>query len=163
MKINGVGTRNYAPNFGDALSTKQEQRYKQLMDELKRVQNQNTRLVEKDGAIENGDVANINGCFMCKYIADLFSVIGDATELFWTAILDGLLILIALGFGIYMTYTGVAHVWAAAKSTAGTKVDEKKIKSAGVAGVIRPGKTSVQVVVGTKVQFVADEFKKLCK
>ena len=44
-----------------------------------------------------------------------------------------------------------------------TKVDEKKIKSAGVAGVIRPGKNSVQVIVGTKVQFVADEFKKLCK
>ena len=42
-------------------------------------------------------------------------------------------------------------------------VDEKVIKSAGVSGVIRPGKTSVQVVVGTKVQFVADEFKKLCK
>lgn len=44
-----------------------------------------------------------------------------------------------------------------------TKIDEKKIKSAGVAGVIRPGKNSVQVIVGTKVQFVADEFKKLCK
>ncbi len=44
-----------------------------------------------------------------------------------------------------------------------TLVDEKKIKSAGVAGVIRPGKTSVQVVVGTKVQFVADEFKRLCR
>lgn len=44
-----------------------------------------------------------------------------------------------------------------------TKVDEKKIKSAGVAGVIRPGKTSVQVIIGTQVQFVADEFKKLCK
>ena len=44
-----------------------------------------------------------------------------------------------------------------------TKVDEKKIKSAGVAGVIRPGQKSVQVIVGTKVQFVADEFKKLCK
>ncbi len=44
-----------------------------------------------------------------------------------------------------------------------TLVNEKKIKSSGVAGVIRPGKTSVQVVVGTKVQFVADEFKKLCK
>ena len=42
-------------------------------------------------------------------------------------------------------------------------VNEAKIKSAGVSGVIRPGKTSVQVVVGTKVQFVADEFKKLCK
>lgn len=44
-----------------------------------------------------------------------------------------------------------------------TKVDEKKIKSAGVAGVIRPGKTSVQVIIGTQVQHVAGEFKKLCK
>ena len=44
-----------------------------------------------------------------------------------------------------------------------TAVDEKNIKSAGVAGVVRPGKTSVQVIIGTKVQFVADEFKKLCQ
>lgn len=42
-----------------------------------------------------------------------------------------------------------------------TKVDEKKIKSAGIAGVVRPGKNSVQVIVGTKVQFVADEMKKM--
>lgn len=42
-----------------------------------------------------------------------------------------------------------------------TKVDEKKIKSSGAAGVIRPGKNSVQVIIGTKVQFVADEFKKM--
>ena len=42
-----------------------------------------------------------------------------------------------------------------------TKVDEKKIKSAGVAGVIRPNKTAVQVIVGTKVQFVADEMRKM--
>ena len=42
-------------------------------------------------------------------------------------------------------------------------VDEKKIKASGAAGVIRPGKTSVQVIIGPKVQFVADEFKKLCK
>lgn len=42
-----------------------------------------------------------------------------------------------------------------------TQVDEKKIKSAGVAGVMRPSKTAVQVVVGTKVQFVADELKKM--
>ena len=39
MKINNVGARNYTPNFGDALSTKQEKKYKQLMDELKRAQN----------------------------------------------------------------------------------------------------------------------------
>ena len=42
-------------------------------------------------------------------------------------------------------------------------VDEKKIKSSGAAGVIRPGKTSVQVVIGPKVQFVHDEFKKLAE
>jgi PTS system N-acetylglucosamine-specific IIC component len=42
-------------------------------------------------------------------------------------------------------------------------VDEKVIKTSGAAGVIRPGKTSVQVIIGPKVQFVADEFKKLCK
>lgn len=42
-----------------------------------------------------------------------------------------------------------------------TLVDEKKIKSAGVSGVIRPSKTSVQVIIGTKVQFVADEMKKM--
>ena len=42
-------------------------------------------------------------------------------------------------------------------------VDEKKIKSAGIAGIVRPSKQAVQVIVGTKVQFVADEFKKLCK
>ena len=42
-----------------------------------------------------------------------------------------------------------------------TAVDEKKIKSAGISGVIRPSKTSVQVVVGTQVQHVADELKKM--
>ena len=40
-------------------------------------------------------------------------------------------------------------------------VDEKKIKSSGVSGVIRPSKTAVQVIVGPKVQFVFDELKKL--
>ena len=40
-------------------------------------------------------------------------------------------------------------------------VDEAKIKTSGAAGVIRPGKTSVQVIIGPKVQFVYDEFKKL--
>ena len=42
-----------------------------------------------------------------------------------------------------------------------TLVDDKKIKSAGVAGVMRPSKTAVQVIVGTKVQMVADEMQKM--
>ena len=44
-----------------------------------------------------------------------------------------------------------------------TLVDEKKIKSSGASGVIRPSKTTVQVVIGPKVQFVYDEFKKLAE
>ena len=44
-----------------------------------------------------------------------------------------------------------------------TLVDEKKIKSSGASGVIRPSKTTVQVVIGPKVQFVHDEFKKLAE
>ncbi len=42
-----------------------------------------------------------------------------------------------------------------------TLIDEKKIKSAGIAGVMRPSKNAIQVIVGTKVQFVADEMKKM--
>ncbi|MBR3764773.1 MAG: PTS transporter subunit EIIC, partial [Clostridia bacterium] len=42
-------------------------------------------------------------------------------------------------------------------------VDEKKIKSSGAAGVIRPGKTAVQIVIGPKVQFVYEEFKKIAE
>lgn len=41
------------------------------------------------------------------------------------------------------------------------QVNEKKIKEAGISGIMRPGKTSIQVIVGTQVQFVADELKKL--
>ncbi|MBR2011929.1 MAG: hypothetical protein IKA08_01525 [Alphaproteobacteria bacterium] len=76
---------------------------------------------------ENGDIATANGCFMCRYIADLFAVIGDATEMFWNVILDSLLVLMAVGFGIYIAYTAIEHVWAATKKTAGAKVDEKTI------------------------------------
>ena len=42
-----------------------------------------------------------------------------------------------------------------------TNVKEKEIKAAGAAGVIRPSKTTCQVVIGPKVQFVYDEVKKL--
>ncbi len=40
-------------------------------------------------------------------------------------------------------------------------VDEKKIKSTKVSGVIRPSKNGVQVIVGPQVQFVHDEFVKM--
>ena len=42
-----------------------------------------------------------------------------------------------------------------------TAVNEKAIKAAGAAGVIRPSQKSCQVVIGPKVQFVYDELKKM--
>ena len=41
------------------------------------------------------------------------------------------------------------------------KVDDGAIRSAGALGLIRPGKNSLQIVIGTTVQFVADELKAL--
>ena len=43
------------------------------------------------------------------------------------------------------------------------KIDEAYIKSAGISGIMRPGKNNIQVVVGPQVQFVTNEFKKLCR
>jgi N-acetylglucosamine PTS system EIICBA or EIICB component len=43
------------------------------------------------------------------------------------------------------------------------KVDQKKIKATGVHGINIVGKNSIQVIVGTNVQFVADEVHKLRK
>lgn len=40
-------------------------------------------------------------------------------------------------------------------------VNENKIKEARISGVIRPSKSSVQVIVGPQVQFVADEMRKM--
>lgn len=41
-----------------------------------------------------------------------------------------------------------------------SKVNDAQIKSAGVAGLVKPDKTSVQVIVGPQVQFVYDEMMK---
>ena len=42
-----------------------------------------------------------------------------------------------------------------------TVVDDKAVKAAGAAGVIKPSKNAVQVVIGMNVQFVYDELKKM--
>lgn len=41
------------------------------------------------------------------------------------------------------------------------KIDEAKIKSAGVPGINKTGRNGLQVIIGTDVQFVADEMKKM--
>lgn len=40
-------------------------------------------------------------------------------------------------------------------------VDEAGIRAAGAAGLIRTGGNEIQVIIGTKVQFIADEMEKL--
>ena len=40
-------------------------------------------------------------------------------------------------------------------------VDEKKLRTSGASGVIRPGKNTVQIVIGPKVQFVFEAFQNL--
>ncbi len=67
--------------------------------------------------VENGDIASANGCFMCRYIADLFSVIGDATERFWTLMVENLWILMAIGFGIFIFIHTAQYIFEHAKKT----------------------------------------------
>ena len=44
-----------------------------------------------------------------------------------------------------------------------TLVDDKKLKLIGARGVVRLSKTSIQIIVGTNVEFVADAMKDLIK
>lgn len=66
----------------------------------------------------DGNVANVNGCFMCGYISELFGVISRATELFWTAMVDNLWILMALGFGIFLFIHTAKYLFDASKKNA---------------------------------------------
>ena len=65
--------------------------------------------------VKDGDIASANGCFLCGYIQELFAVIGRAAEMFWTAMVDNIWILMALGFGLFLViYTG-KYIYDAAK------------------------------------------------
>ena len=74
------------------------------------------------------DIADTNGCFLCKYVSELFGVLGDATEMFWTKIIDTLWVIMAIGFGVFLfVYTG-QYIYDAAKQTAKVDTSEKKIE-----------------------------------
>jgi len=76
----------------------------------------------------SGDIANVNGCFMCGYIAELFGVIGRAAEMFWTAMTDNIWLLMAIGFGIYLFVYTARYIFDAAKKTATLDTKEKGIE-----------------------------------
>ena len=67
--------------------------------------------------VEDGDISSANGCFMCRYIADLFYVIGDAAQRFWGLMVDHIWILMVIGFGIFMLIHTVRYIFDNAKKT----------------------------------------------
>lgn len=78
--------------------------------------------------VENGDIASANGCFMCKYVTELFGVIGRASEFFWTAMVDHIWILLVVGFGIFLfVYTG-DYFFNAAKKAGKFEAKEQPIE-----------------------------------
>lgn len=76
----------------------------------------------------SGDIASANGCFLCGYIAELFGVIGRAAEMFWTAMVGNLWIVMAIGFGVFLfIHTGM-YLFDAMKKTATLDEKEKKLE-----------------------------------
>lgn len=78
--------------------------------------------------VQNGDIATANGCFLCKYISELFAVIGRAAEMFWTAMVDNIWILLAIGFGVFLFIYTAQYIFDAAKNTQKLNTDEKKLE-----------------------------------
>ena len=74
------------------------------------------------------DIANTNGCFLCKYVSELFGVLGNATELFWDAIVNKLWLLMAIGFGVFLFIYSGQYIFDAAKKTAKLDTSEKKLE-----------------------------------
>ncbi|MBN1324948.1 MAG: hypothetical protein JW974_01905 [Alphaproteobacteria bacterium] len=78
--------------------------------------------------VQNGDIASANGCFLCGYIEKLFAAIGNAAENFWIAMVDNIWILLAIGFGIFLFYTTIIHLYDASKKNVSLDESEKKIE-----------------------------------
>lgn len=77
--------------------------------------------------VRGGDIASANGCFLCGYIEKLFAAIGMAAEDFWTAMLDNIWILLAIGFGIFLLIYTAQYLYDAAKTNATLDASEKKL------------------------------------
>lgn len=79
----------------------------------------------------DGNIANANGCFLCGYIADLFSVIGNGTERFWDIIVKNLWIVMAVGFGVFLFVYTTQYIFDAMKTTANLDTSAKKLELKG--------------------------------
>ena len=93
-------------------------------------------------------------------LASIFTGITEPLEFAFMFMAPGLYLVHALLTGVSAAICTLLPLRLGFNFSAGL-VYEKAIKNAGVAGVIRPSKTAVQVIIGPKVQFVHDELKKL--
>jgi hypothetical protein len=85
----------------------------------------------------DGNVASVNGCFMCKYINDLFMVLGVAAEKFWGVIVDNIWILMVIGFGIFLFVHTIKYFYNAmndAVSMIGAKISDGSSGGSGGSG-----------------------------
>lgn len=81
--------------------------------------------------VTDGNIANANGCFLCGYIADLFSVIGNATERFWNVMVDNLWIIMAVGFGIFLFVYTAEYIYDAMTKTGNLDTGAKNLELKG--------------------------------
>jgi hypothetical protein len=81
--------------------------------------------------VENGDIATANGCFLCGHIEKLFHAIGIAAENFWTAMLENIWILLAIGFGVFLFIHTANYLMEASKKNATLDDKEKKLEFKG--------------------------------
>lgn len=81
--------------------------------------------------VTDGNIASANGCFMCGFVQELFSVLSEATETFWEKLLDYMWILLAVGFGIFLVMYTIEYLLDAAKKTAKLDEAEKKLEFKG--------------------------------
>ena len=77
------------------------------------------------GAVD-GNIASSNGCFLCKYVNDLFFVLGNASESFWHAVVSHLWVLMVIGFGVFLFIHSAKYIYKAMMET--TKLDDTKEK-----------------------------------
>ena len=81
--------------------------------------------------VRDGNIASANGCFLCGYIADMFSVIGLATEQFWNVMVENLWIVMAIGFGIFLFVYTTQYIFDAMKTTGKLDESAKKLELKG--------------------------------
>ncbi|MBP5795074.1 MAG: hypothetical protein J6W41_03595 [Alphaproteobacteria bacterium] len=66
---------------------------------------------------DNG-IENIGTMFLGTYVVELLDMLGVASEMFWTGIVDNLWILMVAGFAIFMFISAIKYVWEKSKKNA---------------------------------------------